>query len=96
MWHEKTPGSPIFRTDFGFSLIDERLDKGLKADAVGIFRLYASFDQSFAQLRAGRRQVAAARYQWTCPRVLPEVLVLAPADSEAAERLKSLGEPRRD
>jgi hypothetical protein len=96
-WHQNAPGSAIFHHDFGFSLIDERLDKGLNADAVAIFRLYASFDQSFAHSfvregdkwrRHGIHSLARGYYQ--------KALVLDPADSEAAERLKSLGERRRD
>ena len=78
-------------------MIDERLDKGQKADAISIFRLYASFDQSFAHSfvregdkwrRHGINGLARGYYE--------KALVLDPADSEAAERLKSLGEPRRD
>jgi dienelactone hydrolase len=96
-WHQKAPSSPIFHADFGFSLIDEDLDKGRKADAVAVFRLYASFDQSFARsfVREGDKwrrhrinRLARDYYQ--------KALVLDSADSEAAERLKSLGEPKRD
>jgi dienelactone hydrolase len=96
-WHEKARAAPIFHADFGFALVDERLDKGLTADATAIFRLYSSFDRSFehsfvrrgdAFRRHGLHQVARGYYH--------KALLVNPTDAEASVRLESLDEAKRD
>ena len=94
-WHTKTPDSPIFDSDFGFELVDERLDKGQTSEATAIFRFYTSFDASFAHAFV-RHGDAFRRYN-LFRRVRGDhskALQLDPTDVEASNRLKSLPEPK--
>jgi hypothetical protein len=95
--HEKDPSAPIFQGSFGFALVFEMLEAGRNPEAIALTRLYASFGQpmieSFIRLgdvyrKLGMKPRALDYYQ--------KARVLEPDNAEISERLRALGDAKKD
>jgi pimeloyl-ACP methyl ester carboxylesterase len=96
-FHEKDPTAPILGRDFGDSLVEELLDKGRVQAAIAFYRLYGSYDPKllgiFTRRGDNSRRFGATR---GARQYYKKALMLDPMDAVAAERLKSLEEPKKD
>jgi len=96
-YHEKDPSAPIFQGDFGFALVFELLEKRQTQEALAFHRLFRSFGENFSKSfiawgkeyeRIGRKPLALDYFE--------KAHTLDPGNTEAAERLKTLREPKKD
>jgi hypothetical protein len=96
-FHENDPSAPIFQGDFGFALVFELLEKRQTQEALAFDRLYRSFGQNLPRSFIGWGK--ELERLGSKPRALDyfeKAHTLDPGNTETAERLKALREPKKD
>jgi hypothetical protein len=96
-FRKEAPGQPIDHPVFGLALVGDLLDQGKTSDAIAFRDYYREsgadcgkmlLDWGKTYLRGGRTGLARGYFK--------KVLLLDPANGEAADRLKEVGAGKKD